>query len=118
MHEPIRTVIVCGGRAFADAKAVAAYLGRLTKPFRVVTGGAKGADALAEAWARENHVPCVAVPADWATHGRAAGPLRNQKMLVDHQPVAVIAFPGGRGTEDMIRRASAAGVRVFRPIPF
>jgi len=115
MQQKLKTIIVCGGRDFSDAAAVAAYLGRLTRPFRIVTGGAPGADALAQDWASRHAVPCDVVPADWATHGRAAGPLRNQRMLDEHQPVAVIAFPGGRGTLDMVRRAEAAGVRVFRP---
>ena len=42
-------------------------------------------------------------------------------MLTDGKPDAVLAFPGGRGTQDMIRRAMRAGVpvwRVFRPWEF
>jgi hypothetical protein len=35
-------------------------------------------------------------------------------MLDEYKPEAVVAFPGGRGTEDMIRRAETAGVPVMR----
>lgn len=44
----------------------------------------------------------------------AAGPIRNQHMLDIGKPDVVLAFPGGRGTEDMIRRAEKAGVPVKR----
>jgi len=51
--------------------------------------------------------------ADWETHGRAAGPIRNEKMLT-WKPDLVVAFPGGVGTADLVRRAEAAGVPVQR----
>lgn len=47
-----------------------------------------------------------------ATNGKAAGPIRNQRMLDEGKPDLVVAFPGGRGTADMVRRAKAAGVPV------
>lgn len=46
-------------------------------------------------------------------HGRAAGPIRNQQMLDEGKPHLVVAFPGGTGTADMVRRAQAAGVLVL-----
>lgn len=49
--------------------------------------------------------------ADWATYGDSAGPRRNQEM-VDSGLDLLIAFPGGMGTADMVRRAKAAGVPV------
>ena len=111
----MRTIIVCGGRDYADAAAVGRYLSRLSKPFRIIVGGCRGADALAREWAERNGVACVVVSADWATHGRAAGPIRNRRMLEDFAPCAVVAFPGGAGTRDMKRQARAAGVPVFEP---
>jgi hypothetical protein len=53
-------------------------------------------------------------PADWETHGRAAGPIRNQAMLDEGKPYLVIAFWDGKskGTLDMISRATRAGVPV------
>ena len=53
--------------------------------------------------------------ADWTTHGRAAGPLRNQAM-VDSGADLCLAFyregAGNRGTRDCVRRARAAGIEV------
>jgi hypothetical protein len=52
-------------------------------------------------------------PADWAKHGKAAGPLRNQEM-VDLGADICLAFPlnASRGTRDCMRRAEAAGIPV------
>ena len=49
----------------------------------------------------------------WAPAGRIgkkAGPLRNQRMLDEGKPDLVVAFPGGGGTKDTVRRAVQAGV--------
>ncbi len=32
-------------------------------------------------------------------------------------PYGVVAFPGGKGTQNMIEQAEKAGVKVWRPIP-
>jgi hypothetical protein len=50
--------------------------------------------------------------ADWESHGRAAGPIRNAKMLIEGKPDYVIAFPGGYGTLDMKKKAIKAGLEV------
>lgn len=104
-------VIVCGGRGFDDYDLMARTLDSLGVT-EVAEGGASGADDMAEAWACQRNKPCRTYPAQWAKHGKSAGPLRNQHMLDDFTPDAVIAFPGGRGTADMVRRAKSAGVRV------
>lgn len=50
-------------------------------------------------------------PADWKSHGRAAGPIRNEPMAEYADGVAL--FPGGRGTASMKREAAKRGLRVF-----
>lgn len=105
-------VIVCGGRSFLDDDLVWATL-RSYPITALAHGGATGADTAAGRWANSLGIECHRYAADWETHGRAAGPIRNRTMLRMFQPDAVIAFPGGRGTADMIRQARAAGVRVI-----
>lgn len=83
----------------------------------LIHGAARGADALAWEWARFMDVPAIACPADWRAHGRAAGPIRNAKMLAEHKPDAVIAFPGGAGTAHMVKIAREAGLPVWQPKP-
>lgn len=113
-------ILVCGGRDFADRLAVIRELDRLTiddgdmLPRRgtVIIHGAcpTGADCWADEWAVVNWCQIDEFPADWATHGRAAGPIRNQRMIDEGKPDLVLAFPGGRGTADMVRRARAANI--------
>jgi YspA, cpYpsA-related SLOG family len=86
---------------------------KAARPSRLVHGAARGADALAADWAESQGIDVWAMPADWERNGRIAGPLRNQQMLDDAKPALVIAFPGGSGTRDMVRRAKAAGIEVI-----
>ena len=107
-------VLVCGGRDYTDRDAVFRALDRLA-PTVVITGGCPtGADMHAERWTYERGVPVVRYPADWQRYGDAAGPVRNQLMLSAERPDLVLAFTGGKGTNDMVRRARAAGVPVMK----
>jgi predicted polyphosphate/ATP-dependent NAD kinase len=78
----------------------------------LIEGDARGADRIAGYWARKNRVINLKFRADWNAHGKAAGAIRNQQMLDEGKPTHVLAFPGGRGTADMVRRAVAACVPV------
>lgn len=113
------TVIVCGGRTYDNAALVEKELDELSYingPLTVVQGGASGADDLAKRWCYKQGPSTLYrmynEPADWKAHGRAAGPKRNQRMLDEYRPDMVLAFPGGSGTADMIRRAKLFGVKV------
>lgn len=110
-------VIVCGGRTYQDADLVAKVVALLPRDATVVHGGAPGLDALAAAECRAKGIRTEAHPAAWKEHGRRAGPLRNQRMA-DLGADLCIAFPGGRGTSDMARRATAAGIPVMGPSEF
>lgn len=79
-----------------------------------------GADWQAHRWAQSTGVPTDPYPADWDRFGRAAGPLRNQRMVdvlsgVRHGLVAAFPVGSSAGTMDCVRRAERAGipVRVF-----
>lgn len=110
-------VLVTGGRDYRNISAVSAALDDLRKRYgrlTVIQGGATGADEIARIWCgRQPSVHMINEPADWEAHGRAARPIRNQRMLDEHRPDIVLAFPGGRGTADMVRRARAANVTVI-----
>lgn len=79
----------------------------------LIEGGALGADRLAREAATEMQWHIKTCEANWAEYGRAAGPIRNQEMIDSYLHV-LIAFSGGRGTTDMVARATKAGVPVFR----
>ena len=113
-------VLICGGRDFADQALfdlVMAALGAklATKGLKiteVISGAAKGADTMGEVWATANNIPLRCFPANWSQHGKAAGPLRNEQMLVEGKPNLVVAFHGGSGTRHMVHIARKAGVKV------
>lgn len=82
------------------------------KPSCVIEGGADGYDTVARLWAQGYGIPVETYKADWYTHGRAAGPIRNGEMLRDGKPDLGLAFPGGRGTANMMAQARNAGLEV------
>jgi hypothetical protein len=109
-------VLVCGGRDFDDVGLMISVLDRLhtEKPFTMlIHGNARGADKIADDWARCRGIPCerYEVPqGEWDELGKKAGPLRNQRMLDEGKPDLVVAFPGGGGTKDLVSRAVRARV--------
>jgi hypothetical protein len=109
-------VLVCGGRDFNDALTLGSWLGGIHKKQGIdllIEGGARGADFMAREFAKWMGIPVRTFEADRQKHGRAAGPIRNQQMLDEGKPDLVVAFPGGNGTADMVRRARLAGVEIF-----
>lgn len=113
-------LLVTGGRNYDDWDALRAALDEVhaaTPVDLVVHGDYDGADQLARRWAERRrhamgrvwHAPC---PADWDQFDKAAGPIRNSHMLDVHRPDLVVAFPGGRGTANMVEAALRWGVRV------
>jgi hypothetical protein len=114
-------VIVCGGRDYADKQRVESVLDEIhakTPITELIQGGADGADRLAFGWAcRARGISNIVTHhAEWEKYGRRAGPIRNALMLED-KPDLVIAFPGGRGTANMIKQTLAAGVRLMEVEP-
>jgi hypothetical protein len=111
----MKRVLVCGGREFSDAELMNFHLGGVAKAemdgkLFIIAGGQRGADYMAVSWAKANGHDFQEYPAQWAKYGRAvAGPKRNQQMLDEGKPDLVMAFPGGGGTADMVRRARNDG---------
>jgi len=109
-------VLVCGGRRFGKTEPEMALMENVLylahSQFHIdllIQGGAPGADKYAILWALRHGVKALTFPADWS-RGKKAGPLRNQEMI-NERPDLVIAFPGGRGTADLLSRAKACGVK-------
>lgn len=133
-------VLVCGGRGFGEMPKgvtpltpehsrhwrrvgeersfMARSLGSLDpRPSIVIHGAASGADSYAQKWAKSAGIPDLPFKANWYPNGfgrldRSAGPKRNQQMIDEGKPDLVVAFPGGSGTADMVKRARAAGIPV------
>ena len=118
---PNITVLVCGGRNYGLTYEEQEHIFKILHSIHdrrgigtVVEGGAKGADAVASYWAKVNFVLNKQYKADWKHYGKRAGIVRNIQMLEEEDIDLVIAFPGGRGTGDMVHRALVANIEVMR----
>ena len=110
-------VLVCGGRDYDNQERVRRTLDAALEAARsagkvavIIHGNARGADLLADQYARERSLKVIPFPADWNLHGRRAGPIRNIKMLTESRPHVIIAFKGGKGTAHMMKIGREAGV--------
>lgn len=108
-------VIIAGGRDFDDYDLMKRKLDHLfskRKPDEVVSGGARGADALGEGYSKERRIPLKIFKADWDKYGKAAGHVRNAEMA--GYGTHLVAFWDGksRGTKNMIETAKRKGLDV------
>lgn len=129
--KPLR-IAVTGGRDYDNWDMVVHALRQMPDDAILVHGAASGADRLCAEWWDMQDRKAESHPADWTAecqatcqlgHRRtrpdgsdycpAEGHYRNQRM-VDSGLDLLIAFPGGRGTADMVRRCEAAGVEIIR----
>lgn len=105
------TVAVVGSRTFTDYELLRNTLDehKLVKIRTIVSGGAAGADRLAERYAAERGIELIVLRPDWSTHGKSAGIMRNTD-IVDRSDF-VFAFWDGqsRGTADTINKAKSRG---------
>lgn len=113
-------VLVCGDRNWQASGMVYSSLDTLRESFpdlEVISGYSTGADSHGANWAMRNNVKLHAFYADWKKYGKAAGPIRNQRMLTEGQPDLVLAFHDdlsrSKGTAHMVKIAQAAGVETL-----
>ena len=110
----MKTAII-GSRTFNDY----AYLKEKMKLFpsitKIISGGAKGADKLAEKYAEECGLEIQIIIPEWGKHGKSAGIARN-RVIVENADL-IIAFWDGKsaGTRSSVDYAKKLGkkVRVF-----
>lgn len=123
-------VLICGGRYHARKEDGSYDPLQVEKTFEVldyiletkfpdfpeieiISGMAKGADTVGVMYARERGYTVDAYPANWDRDGKAAGPIRNKRMLLEGMPDLVIAFEGGKGTNHMKKISVQYGVDVI-----
>lgn len=118
-------ILVCGGRDFGiyldEAQFIYKVLDDLLLEYPdmgIISGGARGADFVTRCWCNPKAgsgrviTPFKEFRAEWDKYGRRAGYLRYLKMRDVGKPDIVIAVPGGKGTEMMIRLAEEVGIEV------
>ena len=107
----VKRVVIAGCRDYNNYDEAKEYIDFCLSNIRkennivIVSGGARGADAIGERYAKENGFKVEKYPADWDRYGRRAGPRRNKRMaeVGDY----VICFWDGKssGTKSMIKYA-------------
>ena len=115
-------VIIAGSREFKDYDFLKEKMDFLLQRKKekekivILCGEANGADALGKKYAKERGFAVESYPADWKTHGKAAGPLRNRQMAAAADACVVFWNGFSRGSESMIFEARRANIplRVFR----
>jgi len=116
--KPPRRAIITGSRRWDCYPCLKRILDELhaTIPFEAIAVGdcGRGADDAVLDWCAANNLDATVFVAEWDTHGKAAGPLRNQRMVDEFKHNLCIAFFWGphaecKGTSDCVRRAKEAG---------
>lgn len=114
-------LLVCGARSLTRVHVpsmVEQFSSLPRQALYLAHGNAAGADRLSHTAAVSlwgfGRVAVTAFSADWKAHGRAAGPMRNQRMLVEFAPTYWMAFHTqddlGLGTSDMVSRLKRARI--------
>lgn len=113
-------LIVSGSRHITDYELFKLALADSGfSPTIIVHGNATGVDRLGKRYGEENNCEVLPFPADWTNDGKAAGPIRNSKMVkfADSHTAsaALLALWDGksRGTFDCIMKAHKAGLPVY-----
>ena len=70
----------------------------------IITGGAQGMDAIAQAYASSAGIPCTVIRPDYRRYGKGA-PLRRNEEIIRMADLVIAVWDGAsRGTAHVIRR--------------
>lgn len=120
MIQKKKRILVCGGRDFTNNYVFHKEMTKIfrnldiTSPYQVmfILGLAKGADDLGLKMAQKNQIEHATYPANWNAHGKAAGMITNRQMRDEGKADHVVAFPGGKGTANMVSISRQVGIPV------
>ena len=111
--------LVVGTRTFTDYDLFCNILDKILsskneKTIIIVSGGANGADKLAEKYASDHNYHLIVFPAEWNEYGKKAGYVRNEKMheyIASKKERGVVAFWDGKskGTAQSFKLARKYG---------
>jgi len=106
-------VAVIGSRNFNDYKLLSETLDIINDIDLIVSGGAKGADSLAEEYAFNNNIDTLVFKPDWKKYGRGAGIIRNKTIIENSDIVVAFWDSKSRGTKNSIDTARKLGKKVI-----
>ena len=114
-------VIVAGGRDIDNYEYMSQQLDELfwnssffdSRQIKIISGMAEGADTLAVRYADEHRLTKILFPANWKSHRRFAGFLRNEEMLSIATHLVAVWDGKSSGAKHMIEIAQAKGIPVW-----
>lgn len=113
-------ILITGSRDWEDRSIIrAAILNELMSQggvqHTIIHGGALGADSMADSIAREVGLTVECHPADWTTHGKKAGFIRNTQMVESGADVCLAFIKNeSRGATMCADIAERNGIRTAR----
>ena len=113
-------IAVVGSRNFTDKVLLENELIEIKNQIElIISGGASGADTLAENWAKENNIPTLIIKPDWKTYGRSAGIVRNKQIIESCDYCCAFWDCKSKGTEFSINYCNKISkeIKVIRFIP-
>lgn len=98
-------IAIVGSRTFTDYQFFLKAMEEETDITHIVSGGAKGADYMAEMYAKEKKIPITVIKAEWDKYGKRAGNIRNEKIIQAVERVIAFWDGSSRGTGNAITLA-------------
>lgn len=107
-HKETKRVLIAGCRTFNNYSLAKSFIDvcisriRISNDIIIVSGGANGADKLAEIYAAENNLKFECYLPDWEKYGKSAGPKRNLEMVKKSDYVICFWDGNSKGTKSTI----------------
>lgn len=111
-------VLICGDRDWRDRKTIYNAVSKLDPENDfVIHGTQRGADSIGEEAAKRYRIPYAGIPPLWEKYGKAAGPMRNRRMLRMFDIDEIWAFHSdlegkSKGTKDMVELGKRNNIKV------
>jgi len=103
--------IIAGSRSIVHYEHISKAMETIPwKVTTVISGNAKGADALGEVWAYRNNIPVEYYRADWKKYGQGAGYIRNEEMAEVAEALLLLWDGKSNGSRHMLETARKFGL--------
>lgn len=107
---------IAGSRSFNDFAFLEMKINELRTQYPMdglISGGAKGADVLAEQYAAKYHLAIERILPDWKVHSRGAGHRRNEIIVQKCDVLAAFWDGQSPGTRHIVAYAQKRDKQVF-----
>ena len=102
---------VVGSRTWDDFERIRELIYSLPDDVTIVSGGAAGADSIAEYWARKRGLKTIIHLPDWSV-GKSGGFQRNKLIVQDSDALYAFVRGESKGTRSTIKLAEKKGIPV------